>query len=148
MLEKQLTEKYRRLRMMNRLRLPISRPDTNYGKHPSEPDIDENELKQLCCDYFKRLQLSPEQSQHIANSTCEQANEVNQLWEAQRKRIITSSKFGEVSKRKKPFAPLTRRLIYDKLRENKAMRYGNQNESKARNDYTEYISIHFSMCKC
>lgn len=45
----------------------------------------------------------------------------------------------KVSKRKKRFAPLTQRLTYRKLRENKAMRYGNQNESKARNDYTEYI---------
>ncbi len=102
------TEKYRRLRMLKRLRLPILKPDTNYGTHPSEPDIDEthheSELRQLCNEYLERLNVTTEEAQLISEKTSDQADHI---WESQRRGRITSSNFGEVCKRKKKFSKLT-----------------------------------------
>ena len=125
------TEKYRRQRIMNRLRLPISRPDNNYGSHPSEPDISDDELKQLCHEHIERLRVTQEEAKIISEKTADQSDDVDHMWEAQRRGRITASNFGEACKRKTNMSGLTKRIIYGKNRCTAAMRYGNENENRA-----------------
>ena len=129
------TEKYRRQRMMNRLRLPISRPDNNYGSHPSEPDISDDELKRLCHEYIERLRVTQEEAKIISEKTADQSADVDHMWEAQRRGRITASNFGDACKRKTNMSGLTKRIIYGKNKCTAAMRYGNENENRAREDY-------------
>ena len=104
------TEKYSRQRMRNRLYLPISRLDNNYGSHPSEPDISDDELKRLCHEYIERLRVPPVEAKIIPKKTADQSADVDHMWEAQRRGQITASNFGDACKRKTSMSGLTKRM--------------------------------------
>ena len=57
----------------------------------------------------------------------------------QRRGHVTASSFGEIVKRRLEYAPLVIRLLYSKAHTTKAMRYGHDNEPKARDLYLKYL---------
>ena len=132
------TEKYKRQRMMKRVG-NTQRSDTSYGTNPVEPDVDQSELHRLCKEYVERLSVSPEEATNIAYKSRKQADDISGLWQSQRVGRITASHFGEVCKRKRPFNALTRRILYGKSVDTKAMRYGREHESIARMQYIGYL---------
>ena len=85
--------------------------------------------------------LSPEEIKAISRRTSKQSDDDSGEWESQRHGRLTASNFGDVCKRKEAtkLALLTKRLLYGKKVNTKAMRYGMSNESQARRHYTDYI---------
>ena len=99
------------------------------------------ELRRLCGEYLSRLKVTPEEIKAISRRTSKQSDDDSGEWESQRHGRLTASNFGDVCKRKEAtkLALLTKRLLYGKKVNTKAMRYGMSNESQARRHYTDYI---------
>ena len=60
----------------------------------------------------------------------------------QRRGRVTASSFGEITKRRAEHATLVIRLLYSKSRMTKAMKYGHDNEQRARDLYLQYLKKH------
>ena len=85
------------------------------------------------------IHVQRRQPTNIAYKSRKQADDISGLWQSQRVGRVTASHFGEVCKRKQPFNPLTRRILYGKRVDTKAMRYGHEHESIARMQYIGYL---------
>ena len=112
--------------------------DQAYGPSAIQPDISREQLDLLCASYLKGLHVTPEEATNIEEATRQQADDSTGLWYEVRKPRLTASRFGEVAKRRDttPVARLVRSLLYERVRETKAMRYGRDNEPVARAAYT------------
>ena len=75
----------------------------------------------------------------ISIRTVDQGDDESGEWVLQRHGRVTASLFGDIVRRKAAYAPLVQRLLYSKTRRTKAMQYGHNNESKARDMYCEYL---------
>ena len=83
--------------------------------------------------------MSEEEAADIATKTTLQAKDDTGEWELQRKGRLTASHFAEVAKRRASYASLITRLVYGKMKETKATRYGRQNEPVAHEAYAIYF---------
>ena len=111
--------------------------DSSYGDAPAEEGPTPEELQMLCKDYVQRLQVNESEQQGIAIRTVQQADDISGEWHRERVDRITASNFGTVCKRRESYAPLTKRILYNGIRDTKQMRYGRQHEDDARNEYRE-----------
>ena len=132
------TAQYKRQRLLKR-RKGTAQQDSTYGKDAAEPEVEPEVLKSMCEDYLTRLHVSSEEALGIAERTALQADDDTGEWITQRKGRLTSSRFGEVAKRRAALAPLTKRFLYGRTRDTPAIRYGRQNEPQARLAYEQYL---------
>ena len=86
--------------------------------------------------------MSNEEIHQISIRTVDQGDDQSGEWIVQRQGRVTASSFGEITKRRVDYAPLVIRLLYSKSRTTKAMKYGHDNEPRARDLYLEYLQKH------
>ena len=87
-------------------------------------------------------QVSNEEIHQISIRTVDQEDDQSGEWIVQRRGRVTASSFGDIIKRRAEYAPLVIRLLYSKSRTTKAMKYGHDNEPRARDLYLEYLQKH------
>ena len=106
----------------------------DYGPDAAQPDLPQ-ELQRLCLEYKRSLYVSSSERGRIEEATRDQAAEA--LWFEQRKCRLTASNFGVVARRRltTPVAKLVRNLLYDTLRESRALQWGKVHEEHARQAY-------------
>ena len=83
--------------------------------------------------------MTSEEIDEINIKTVDQGDDQSGEWVIQRRGHVTASIFGEIVRWRVVYAPLVERLLYNKPRITKAMKYGNDNEPKARDLYCEYL---------
>ena len=62
-------------------------------------------------------------------------DDVTGEWQHERDSRITASNFGAVCNGQESYAPLTKQLLYNALRDTKQIRYGRQHKDDTRTEY-------------
>ena len=91
---------------------------------------------------YHSLQVSNEEICQISVRTVDQGDDQSGEWIVQRWGRVTTSSFGEIIKRRAAYAPLVIKLLYSKHCATKAMKYGHDNEPKARDLYMKFLQKH------
>ena len=86
--------------------------------------------------------MSNEEIHQISIRTVDQGDDQSGEWIVQHRGCVTASSFGDIIKRRAEYAPLVIRLLYSKSHTTKAMKYGHDNEPRARDLYLEYLQKH------
>ncbi len=105
------------------------------------PDISESQLKQVCDTYFeKEVNVSEKQANLIERMTTLQSS--SGLWIEERRKRLTASGFGEVTKRnpKLKIEPYVRNKLYKTFRGNQYTNHGIQQEHASILDYEAKMS--------
>ena len=115
----------------------IQGPSADYGPNAMQPDISREELNRLCSEYKRGLNVTDKERNRIEQASVDQSSDW--MWHQQWKSRLTSSIFGVVAKRrpKTPTKNLVTTLLYkDKAINSPSLRWGRENEDRARQAYT------------
>ena len=83
--------------------------------------------------------MTSDEIDEICIRTIDQGDDQSGEWVIRRRGRVTASTFGEIVRRRVAYAPLVERLLCNKSRTTKAMKYGHDNEPIARGLYCEYL---------
>ena len=112
----------------------------SYGENAQQPDLALDELRCLCKDFKKGLEVTQAEADQVECETHGQAD--CSRWYDVRRRRITASNFGKISRRR-PTTKVSGQvkiLLYDsgKVIRSPALQWGRDNEPVARRAYSQY----------
>ena len=116
--------------------------NTDYGPSSQQPDVDSDELRRLCTEYYEReVAVASDRRAVIEHETRLQSE--TSMWYHQRRIRLTASNFGKVAKRRPttPVANLVKSLLYSKSIESSSLRWGKVHEPDAREAYKAYLKL-------
>ena len=133
--ERLSTEKSKKKRRLSKQSKTSIREDNHYGNSAQQPDIDQEELQRLCNENAIRMQVSDEERSNTEMKTRAQRN--CGLWVELRKGRLTSSRFGEVCKRRKstPCERIVKDILHSSSPNSQAINWGITHEDDAVKTY-------------
>jgi hypothetical protein len=121
-------------------RKAYSRHDDGILPDESDNDVSPEHLDQLKTGFYNtKVVVTPEAANSIERETIDQAD--NDLWITERRKRITASTSGGISKMKSTTkrSKKVQQLLYNTFRGNAATRYGSEKEYETRQKYITYM---------
>ena len=128
-------EKSKKRRRLSKQSKTSIREDNHYGDSTQQPDTDQEELQRLCNENAIRMQVSAKERSNIEMKTRGQGN--CGLWVKLHKGRLTSSRFGEVCKRRKstPCERIVKDISHSSSPNSQAINWGITHEDDAVKTY-------------
>lgn len=134
-------------KIKKKIHVPVSK-DSHYGQNSERPDMSPNDYEKEKDIFLKGLKLSSEQRSELQFATVSQR--ASPLWYEHRRKRLTSSHFGDVCIRKNTTscASLVKRILQpaNALFNLPAVRYGSENEERARQKLSEQECVVIQEC--